>query len=182
MKPKVDWELLEEHREGVIATTGCLGGQVLQALLQGDFERRPREGGPPAGDLRPRQLLHRAAGPRHPGAAQHEPATARDRPAHPGPDARHERQPLHAPQDAESHDALLCVQTGSLMSDPDRFKFHGEQHFLKSAAEMRSLFSEVPEACDNTLRIAERAEVEIEFGKPQLPNFPLLPRKLPRAK
>ena len=75
--------------------------------------------------------------------------------------------------DAVSHDALLCVQTGSLMSDPDRFKFHGDQHYLKTAAEMRSLFSEVPEACDNTLWIAERCDVEIEFGKPQLPNFPL---------
>ena len=59
------------------------------------------------------------------------------------------------------------------MSDPDRFKFHGDQHYLKSAAEMRHLFSEVPEACDNTLWIAERCNVEIEFGKPQLPDFPL---------
>ena len=59
------------------------------------------------------------------------------------------------------------------MSDPDRFKFHGDQHYLKTADEMRRLFGEVPEACDNTLWIAERANVEIEFGKPQLPNFPL---------
>ena len=58
------------------------------------------------------------------------------------------------------------------MSDPDRFKFHGDQHYLKSADEMRQLFAEVPEACDNTLWIAERADVEIEFGKPQLPDFP----------
>ncbi len=74
---------------------------------------------------------------------------------------------------AEAHDALLCVQTGSLVSDPDRFKFHGDEHYLKTAAEMRHLFREVPEACDNTLWIAERCNVEIEFGKPQLPNFPL---------
>jgi DNA polymerase-3 subunit alpha len=59
------------------------------------------------------------------------------------------------------------------MSDPDRFKFHGDQHYLKTAAEMRWLFDEVPEACDNTLWIAERCNVEIEFGNPQLPNFPL---------
>ena len=58
------------------------------------------------------------------------------------------------------------------MSDPDRFKFHGDEHYLKSAAEMRHLFGEVPEACDNTLWIAERCDVEIEFGKPQLPDFP----------
>ena len=59
------------------------------------------------------------------------------------------------------------------MSDPDRLKFHGDEHYLKTAAEMRYLFREVPEACDNTLWIAERCDVEIEFGKPQLPNFPL---------
>jgi DNA polymerase-3 subunit alpha len=59
------------------------------------------------------------------------------------------------------------------MSDPDRFKFHGDEHYLKTASEMRSLFAEVPESCDNSLWIAERCDVEIEFGQPQLPNFPL---------
>src|SRR5690606_33821269 len=75
--------------------------------------------------------------------------------------------------DAVAHDALLCVQTGSLMSDQDRFKFSGDEHYLKTAAEMRHLFREIPESCDNTLWIAERCNVEIEFGKPQLPEFPL---------
>src|SRR6202011_1667605 len=55
---------------------------------------------------------------------------------------------------------------------PRRFKMEGSEHYLKTAAEMRHLFAEVPEACDNTLWIAERAEVEIEFGKPELPSFP----------
>ena len=75
-------------------------------------------------------------------------------------------------EDAVAHDALLCVQTGSQMSDPNRFKFHGDEHYLKSAAEMRSLFGEVPEACDNTLWIAERCNVEIEFGKPPAARLP----------
>ena len=66
----------------------------------------------------------------------------------------------------------MC-QTGSLLSDTDRFKFHGDGHYIKTAGEMRRLFGEVPEACDNTLWIAERCDVEIEFGKPQLPEFPL---------
>ena len=65
------------------------------------------------------------------------------------------------------------MQTGALQSDPKRFKFDADEFYLKTAAEMRSLFSEVPEACDNTLWIAERADVTIEFGKPQLPEFPL---------
>ena len=53
--------------------------------------------------------------------------------------------------DAEMHDALLCIGTGSRVADPDRFRFESDQHYLKSAAEMRYLFREVPEACDNTL-------------------------------
>ncbi len=75
--------------------------------------------------------------------------------------------------DAEMHDALLCVGTGSLVADPDRFRFHSDQHYLKSAAEMRHLFRDVPEACDNTLAIAERAQVTIEFDNDALPEFPL---------
>ena len=59
------------------------------------------------------------------------------------------------------------------MSDPDRFKFSGDQHYLKSAQEMRAQWAELPEACDNSLWIAERANVEIEFGNPQLPDFPI---------
>src|SRR4029079_859260 len=81
--------------------------------------------------------------------------------------------------DAVAHDGFRWLQTGSLMSDPDRFKFHGDGHYLKSAAEMRALFAEVPEACDNSLWIAERCDVEIEFGKPQLPVFPLPPEFAP---
>ena len=74
--------------------------------------------------------------------------------------------------DAEAHDVLLCVQTGSVKDDPNRFKFHGDEHYLKTAGEMRHLFRDYPEACDNTLWIAERADVRIEFGKPKLPSFP----------
>ena len=76
-------------------------------------------------------------------------------------------------EDHVAHDALLCVQTGALIDDPKRFKFEGEEHYLKSAAEMRHLFAELPEACDNTLLIAERASVEIDFGRPSLPRFPV---------
>ncbi len=64
------------------------------------------------------------------------------------------------------------MQTGATIDDPKRFKFEGEEHYLKSAAEMRHLFAELPEACDNTLLIAERANVEIEFGRVSLPKLP----------
>ncbi len=71
------------------------------------------------------------------------------------------------------HDALLCIGTGSRVADPDRFRFESDQHYLKSAAEMRYLFRDVPEACDNTLLVAERAEVTIEFDNDALPEFHL---------
>ena len=173
MKPKVDWELLEEHHDGLIVTSGCLGGQVLQALMNGDergaLEKAARlqdifgrdnffveiqDHGIPEQKTTNPQLLEIARAIKAPLVATN--------------DSHYVHQ-----HDAVSHDALLCVQTGSLMSDPDRFKFHGDQHYLKTAAEMRWLFDEVPEACDNTLWIAERCNVEIEFGNPQLPNFPL---------
>ena len=173
MKPKVDWELLEAHHQGIIATTGCLGGQVLQALMQGD-ERGALEKAARLQDIFGRDNLfvelqdHGIPEQRTTNPQLLEIARKIGAPLLATNDSHYTHQ-----HDAVSHDALLCVQTGSLMSDPDRFKFHGDQHYLKTAAEMRSLFSEVPEACDNTLWIAERCGVEIEFGTPQLPNFPL---------
>ncbi len=172
-KPRVDWELLEAHHDGVIATTGCLGGHVLQALMNQGFdaalERAARlqdifgrdslfvelqDHGIPEQHRTNPQLLEIARRLQAPLLATN--------------DSHYVKQ-----GDAVAHDALLCVQTGSLMSDPDRFKFHGDHHYLKTAQEMRRLFSEVESACDNSLWIAERADVQIEFGKPKLPDFPL---------
>ena len=82
-------------------------------------------------------------------------------------------------EDHEAHDALLCVQTGAMLSDPKRFKFEGHEHYLKTADEMRYLFREVPEACDNTLWIAERADVEIEFGDAAAARTSRCPRASP---
>ena len=75
--------------------------------------------------------------------------------------------------DLEAHDALLCVQTGAKIHETGRFKFDAQEFYIKTADEMRALFSEVPEACDNTLLIAERAQVELEFGRSVLPSFPV---------
>ena len=175
MKPKVDWELLEQHSSGLIVTSGCLGGQVLQALMLGDEQ----------GALEKAARLQDIFGRDNFFVEVQDHGIPEQRTTNPQlfEIARKLKAPLVATNDshyvhqhdAVAHDALLCVQTGSLMSDPDRFKFHGDQHYLKTAAEMRWLFDEVPEACDNTLWIAERCDVEIEFGKPQLPNFPLPP-------
>ncbi len=172
-KPRADWELLEQHHEGIIATSGCLGGHVLQSLLQGRkdaalehaarfqdifgrdnfFIELQDQGIPEQRQTNP-QLLEIARTIKAPVLATN--------------DSHYTHQ-----QDAEAHDALLCVQTASLLSDVDRLKFHGDGHYLKTAGEMRRVFDEVPSACDNTLWIAERADVTIEFGQPQLPSFPL---------
>jgi DNA polymerase III subunit alpha len=172
-KPRMDWELLARHHEGLIATTGCLGGHVLQALLRGD-EREALARAAQLQDIFGRDHLfveiqdHGIPAQRETNPKLLEIARRIGAPLLATNDSHYTRQEDHL-----AHDALLCVQTGALMSDPKRFKFEGDQHYLKSSAEMRQLFREVPESCDNTLWIAERADVTIEFGKPQLPNFPL---------
>ncbi|HEX5366480.1 MAG TPA: DNA polymerase III subunit alpha [Acidimicrobiales bacterium] len=172
-KPRVDWDTLSDHAEGLIATTGCLGGHVLQSLMRGDVEGATAKAAR-LQDIFGRDNLfvelqdhgipeQRRTNPQLLDLARRIGAPLL---------ATNDSHYVHR-DDAVAHDALLCVQTGSLMSDPDRFRFHGDEHYLKTAAEMRELFAEVPAACDNSLWIAERCQVEIDFGKPQLPNFPL---------
>ena len=179
-KPRLDWELLERYHEGLIATTGCLGGHVLQSLLQGDEAGALAEGRPPAGHLRPGQPVRRAAGPR-PRRRSATPTRSWSR--SPARSARRCSPPTTAttPTARTTSPTTRCCacRPGRCMSDPKRFKFEGDEHYLKTAQEMRYLFRELPEACDNTLWIAERADVTIEFGKPQLPDFPMPPRASP---
>ncbi len=78
-----------------------------------------------------------------------------------------------APEDAKAHEVLLCVQSGKTMADPQRFKFDAQDFYLKSPQEMRSLWSEFPEACDNTLLIAERCEMEFTEGRDLMPRVPV---------
>ncbi|MDO8363635.1 MAG: DNA polymerase III subunit alpha, partial [Actinomycetota bacterium] len=172
-KPRMDWELLEKYHEGLIATTGCLGGHVLQSLLQGDEK----------GALQKAGRLQEIFGKDNLFVEVQDHGLAAQRETNPKllEIAKRIGAPIIATNDShyvhrddhESHDALLCEQTGAMLSDPKRFKFEGTEHYLKTAAEMRYLFRDVPEACDNTLWIAERADVNIEFGKPLLPNFPI---------
>ncbi|MGZ4767848.1 MAG: DNA polymerase III subunit alpha [Ilumatobacteraceae bacterium] len=172
-KPRMDWELLARYHDGLIATTGCLGGHVLQSLLQGDD----------AGALDKAARLQEIFGKDNLFVELQDHGLQAQRDTNPKlvEIARKIGAPLIATNDShyvhredhEAHDALLCVQTGATLSDPKRFKFEGQEHYLKTAAEMRYLFRDLPEACDNTLWVAERADVNIEFGKPQLPDFPI---------
>ena len=172
-KPRLDWELLEQHSAGLIATTGCLGGHVLQSLLNGDE----------AGAIAKAGRLQDIFGKDNLFVEIQDHGIANQHRTNPQlvDIARRIGAPLLATNDAhyvhqsdhEAHDALLCVQTGALMRDPDRFRFEGHEHYLKTAVEMRTLWSELPDSCDNTLWIAERAHVDIAFGDYHLPDFPL---------
>ncbi len=172
-KPRLDWDLLERYNTGLIATSGCLGGVVLQALLRDDY--------PQALELAAR--LQSIFGRENffielqdhgiPEQVRTNPqllAIAKELAA--PLVATNDLHYVHH-DDAEMHDALLCIGTGSLVADPNRFRFHSDQHYLKSAAEMRYLFRDLPEACDNTLLIAERSSVTIEFDNDALPEFPI---------
>jgi len=170
-KPRTDWELLERHHAGITATTGCLGGLVSQLILAGE----------PDAALQAAARFQDIFGRERFFVELQDHGIDDDaKVIRPLLDiARKLRAPLLATNDshythkhdAEAHDALLCVQTGALQSDDKRFKFDGDDFYIKSAAEMRAIFAEAPDACDNTLLIAERADVEIEFGQAILPAF-----------
>ena len=150
-KPRVDFDLLEQHHEGLVGTTGCLGGAVSQAILKGDYTLAQQHverfqsifgrdsffvelqdhGLPEQLQVNP-QLIKLARDMRAPLLATN--------------DSHYTHR-----HDAESHDALLCVQTGAMQSDPKRFKFDADEFYLKTASEMRALFADYEEACDNTL-------------------------------
>jgi len=184
-KPRMDAELLAEHSEGLVATSGCLGGHVPQLLApDASSEESNRD------QIRDYDAAVAAAATYqdifgkenffievmdHGIAAQT--AILDDLVS-----VSHQiNAPLLATNDshytyadeADSHDVLLCIQTGANKTDADRFKFESQEFYIKSARQMRELFPEdrFPGACDNTLLIAERAHVEIEFGQILLPQF-----------
>jgi DNA polymerase-3 subunit alpha len=129
-KPRVDWELLEAHHDGLIATTGCLGGQVLQALLHDNFDDALAKAAR-LQDIFGRDNLfvelqdHGLADQRRTNPSLLEIARRIQAPLLATNDSHYTHR-----SDATAHDALLCVQTGSLMSDPNRFHFDGDEHYL----------------------------------------------------
>jgi DNA polymerase-3 subunit alpha len=172
-KPRLDWELLERYARGLVATSGCLGGVVLQALVQDNYTKAVELAGRLQSIFGPENFFIEMQDHGIPEQARTNPRLLEI--------AKELNAPLLATNDlhyvhhadAEMHDALLCIGTGSLVADPNRFRFHSDQHYLKSAAEMRYLFRDIPEACDNTLLIAERTDVTIEFENDALPEFPI---------
>ena len=175
-KPRMDKELLAEHvRPGLdlIGTTGCVSGEIQTYLRMGNYEAAKRS----AGDYRDifgsdnffcelmdhglpierraqKDLIRLAKEVGIPFVATND---------------------LHytKPEDAKAHEVLLCVQSGKTMADPGRFKFDAHDFYLKTPREMRELWSEIPEACDNTLAIAERCSMDFQEGRDLMPRVPV---------
>jgi DNA polymerase-3 subunit alpha len=171
--PRFDRDLLERHGRGIIATTGCPSGEVNRWLQVGQYERARQA----AADYR--DIL--GAGNFFVEVMDHGIEIERRT----LPDLLRLAKDLGLPllasndlhythaADADSHEVLLCVQTGKTMADPNRFKFDARDFYLKSAEEMRRLWAEHPEACDNTLLVAERCNVEFAEGRNLMPRFPV---------
>ncbi len=170
-KPRVDMELLQEYHEGIIALSACLAGEVAKNITRGMYEEAKsaalryeeifgkgnfflelQDHGIPQQQRVNQQLLRMS---QETGIAL---VATND---------------VHYTYsaDAEAHDILLCVQTRKLLSDENRMRYEGGQYYVKSPEEMAELFPYIPEALENTQKIADRCEVEIEFGVTKLPKF-----------
>jgi DNA polymerase-3 subunit alpha len=171
-KPRMDRELLSRYGKGIIATTGCVGGEVQTRLRLGQYEEA-RQAASDFQDIFGKEnffaevMDHGIDIERRTMQDLLRLAKELDLPLVASNDLHY----THA-HDATAHAALLCVQSASTLDDPNRFKFDSNEFYLKSAAEMRHLFRDHPEACDNTLLIAERCEVGFE-GRDLMPRFPV---------
>ncbi len=172
-KPRMDRELLNRYAKGIIATTGCPSGEIQTRLRLGQYDEA-REAAAEFQDIFGREnyfaelmdhgldierrvigdLLKIAKDLKIPLVATN--------------DSHYTHQ-----HDASAHEALLCVQSGSTLDNPNRFKFDGDGYYIKSAAEMRQMFRDHPEACDNTLLIAERCNIEFDQSANYMPRFPV---------
>jgi DNA polymerase-3 subunit alpha len=167
----MDRELLSKYADGLIATTGCPGGEIQTRLRMGNYKEAMRA----ASDYRDifgannffLELMDHGidvetrvkADLLKLGRELKLPLLATN-------DLHYTRH-----EDAPAHEALLCVQSGSTLADPKRFKFDNDEFYLKTPAQMRELFRDIPEACDNTLLIAERCNVKLREGENLMPAF-----------
>ncbi|HLP22915.1 MAG TPA: DNA polymerase III subunit alpha [Microbacteriaceae bacterium] len=172
-KPRMDREILAKYSEGIIATTGCVGGEVHTRLRLGQYE----EARAAAADFRDIfgaenffcEVMDHGIGIEK---------RTQDDILRIAKDlglpllGTNDLHYTHA-HDAKSHAALLCVQSGSTLDDPNRFKFDGEEFYLKTPAQMRHLFRDLPGAADNTLAVAERCDVQFNTSANYMPRFPV---------
>ncbi len=173
-KPRIDRDILEKYHEGLICLSACLAGEVNQALLNGQTEKAEKIA-----------LWHKSVfgedyyieiqnnGIREQVLANQkliQLARKLDIPIVATNDAHYLKR-----EDAYNHEVLLCIQTGKRMSDEDRMRFDTEELYVKSPEEMSEYFKAFPDAIENTVKIAEKCNVEFEFGHTILPNYDVPP-------
>ncbi|WP_353114114.1 DNA polymerase III subunit alpha [Microbacterium sp.] len=172
-KPRMDRELLQNYSKGLIATTGCPSGEIQTRLRLGQYDAA-RAAAAEFQDIFGKEnyfaeiMDHGLSIERRIMDDLLRIAKDLGIPLVGTNDLHYTHQ-----HDAKSHAALLCVQSGSTLDDPNRFKFDGDGYYVKSAAEMRQLFRDHREACDNTLLIAERCDVEFNTSANYMPRFPV---------
>lgn len=172
-RPRVDKKSLRQYHDGLIALSACVIGEIPRALLNNDLDRAEAliaeyvdifgrdnffleiQNHGLDEEAKVRDALKKFS------AKLNIPLVATN-------DSHYVRR-----EDSAFHDLLLCIQTNKTIHDERRFKFSSDDYYLKSAEEMRELFVDTPEACDNTLTIAERCNVSLEFGNFLMPEFPL---------
>lgn len=173
-RPRVDKSLLREHPQGLIALSGCLGGEISRALLSGNYEKARKVA------LEYQEIFGKGnfylEVQKHPNLEEQNIVShqivrlSQDTgiPMVATQDSHYLR-----PEDAQAHDVLLAVQTGNQVDDKDRLTFRNDDFSLLSPEAMAKKFSEIPEAIENTALIADRCNVEIDLGKTHLPPFSL---------
>ncbi len=173
-KPRIDKELLAAHSTGLIGLSGCLSGEVLRRLGEGDERAADRAADEYRSILGEGNFFIEVQDHGVPDQVRLHPQLVEL--------ARRMNLPLVAtndthytvPEQHEAHDLLLCIQTGANLETPNRMRFDTNEFYLKTPAEMRGLFNgELPEAMDNTLRIAEMVDLHLEFDQLRLPHFPV---------
>ncbi|MCR4434626.1 MAG: DNA polymerase III subunit alpha [Clostridiales bacterium] len=172
-KPRIDDEVLSRYGEGLIALSACLSGDVPAALLQNDYEKAKNTAlkynrifG--QGNFYLEMQINGVEGQNLVNQGILKLSRETGIPLVATNDAHYLRK-----SDAKAHEILLCIQTGKTVNDEDRMRFSSEELYVKSPEEMCRLFGSIPEAAENTVKIAERCNVEIEFNKLHLPAFKL---------
>jgi DNA polymerase-3 subunit alpha len=171
-KPRIDMDLLEKHNDGLIVLSGCMSGLCAQPLLKNDYAGAKKAAQAYVDIFGDRFYLEIM---RH-GIAEQDVVNAGLIAL-----AREMNLPLVATNDshylnradAQAHDVLLCIGTGKTVQDASRMKFMTDEFYVKSAEEMRVLFADVPEACDNTLAIAGRIDIKIPEKQFNIPLYPV---------
>ena len=170
-KPRIDREILAKYSTGLIATTGCPGGEVQTRLRMGAYKEAIKAASDyrdifGAGNFYLEIMDHGIEIESRVKSDLLRLGKELDLPLLATNDLHYTLQ-----SDAPAHEALLCVQSGSTLADPKRFKFDNDSFYVKTPAQMRELFKEIPESCDNTLLIAERCNVTLREGENLLPAF-----------